>query len=61
MTVQERNDEINALIKELTLEEKVSLMLHESTLRLFCLWMRLTPSPRNAEAESIPAPTVRRL
>ncbi|MBR4999093.1 MAG: glycoside hydrolase family 3 protein, partial [Clostridia bacterium] len=30
MTVQERNDEINALIKELTLEEKVSLMLHES-------------------------------
>ena len=30
MTVQERNDEINSLIKELTLEEKVSLMLHES-------------------------------
>ena len=30
MTVQERNDEINALLKELTLEEKVSLMLHES-------------------------------
>lgn len=30
MTEQERIDEINALINEMTLEEKVSLMLHES-------------------------------
>ncbi|MCQ2588331.1 MAG: glycoside hydrolase family 3 C-terminal domain-containing protein [Treponema sp.] len=30
MTEQERTDEINALINEMTLEEKVSLMLHES-------------------------------
>lgn len=30
MTQQERTEEINALIKEMTLEEKVSLMLHES-------------------------------
>ncbi|MCQ2591926.1 MAG: glycoside hydrolase family 3 C-terminal domain-containing protein [Treponema sp.] len=30
MTVSEREDEIQALINEMTLEEKVSLMLHES-------------------------------